>query len=178
MSMPDDKPWKPPAIPADVFHQPDSWTNINRAPYDVVSGVTYKQASNIKRVRYEPLDAAPESGELWQGRGAATVRWLFSEKQKTEENILTGAKFLFLQDIDLDAGAASGQTHLENELRILYSISGEGVLYHRACQGCPAVARPLREGDAALIQDGEIYSIDNKSESQPFRLILIGFRQS
>ena len=176
--MSDDKPWEPPPIPSEQFHQPDNWININRAPYDVVSGVIYKQASNIKRVRYEPLDVAPDMGEPWKGHGAAVVRWLFSENHNTEENLLTGAEFLFLQDITVDPGASSGQMRHSNEVRILYSVSGEGTLYHRACLGCPVVARPLRAGDAALIQNSEFYSIANNTENQPFRLFLIGLRQT
>ena len=176
--MSDEKPWEPPAIPAEQFHLPDKWTNINRAPYDVISGVIYKPAVNIKRVLYDPLDEAPDIAEPWRGAGAAIVRWLFSENQDTEENILTGAEFLFLQDIMLDPGASSGQMRHGDEVRILYSVSGEGTLNHRACLGCPVVSRPLRAGDAALIQSSEFYSIANDTENQPFRLLLIGFRQS
>ncbi len=176
--MSEDKPWEPPAVPAEQFHIPDNWANINRAPYDVISGVIYKQALNIKRIRYEPLDAAPDMAEPWQGSGVAIVRWLFSESQDTEEKILSGAEFLFLQDISLDPGASSGQLRHSSEIRILYCISGEGTLHHRACLGCPAVARPLREGDAALIQSSEFYNIENNYKSQPLRLFVIGFRES
>lgn len=175
--MSDDKPWEPPAIPAEQFHLPDNWVNINRAPHDVISGVIYKQALNIKNVRYEPLDAAPEMPELWQGHGGAIVRWLFSEISGTEENILTGAEFLFLQDITLDPGASSGQMRHSGEVRILTTISGEGILYHRACLGCPVVARPLRVGDSALVQDGELYNIANHLEGIPFRALMVGLRK-
>ncbi len=176
--MSDDIPWEPSAMPAEQFHQPDKWININRAPYDVISGVIYKQALNIKRVRYEPLDAAPDMPEPWQGHGGAIVRWLFSENPGTEENILTGAEFTFLQDITLEPGASSGQMRHLDEARILYTISGEGTLYHRECLGCPVVARPLRAGDAALIQNGEFYSIANHTDIKPFRVLLVGFRRS
>ena len=176
--MSEDKPWEPPAIPAEKFHQSNKWANINRAPYDVISGVTYKQAGNIKCVRYEPLDAAPGLPELWQGSGGALVRWLFSEKSGTEENLLTGAEFISLQDITLDPGASSGQMRHPGEVRIVYSLAGEGMLYHRACVGCPMIARPLRERDAVLIQSNELYSIANDTDEQPYRFLLVGFRKS
>ena len=140
--MSDDKPWEPPALPAEKFHLPGQWTNINRAPHDVISGVIYKPAMHIKSVRYEPLDAAPDMPELWQGQGGAIVRWLFSEKPGTEESIMTGAEFLFLQDIVLDPGASGGQQRHAGENHLLYVIAGEGTLYHRACLGCPVVSRP------------------------------------
>jgi hypothetical protein len=176
--MSDEKPWDSPVIPADQFHRSDQWVNINRAPYDVISGVIYKQALNSKIVRYEPLDPTPDMPEPWQGKGGASVRWLFSENPGTEENILAGAEFLVLQDIVLDPGASSGQLQHADEVRILYSINGEGILYHRACLGCPVIARPLRKGDAVLIQSSEYYSIANHATDESFRMLLIGFRAS
>ncbi|TFG71421.1 MAG: cupin domain-containing protein [Anaerolineales bacterium] len=176
--MSDEKPWEPPAIPAEQFHLPDQWTNINRAPHDVISGVIYKPALNIKSVRYEPLDAAPDMPEMWQGQGGAIVRWLFSESPGTEERIMTGAEFLFLQDIMLDPAASGGQRRHPGEDHLLYVISGEGTLYHRACLGCPVVSRSLRVGDAALVQDGEFYNIENHLDDAPFRVLLVGFRKS
>ena len=176
--MSDDKPWEPPAIPADEFHLPNTWANINRAPYDVISGVTYKQAGNIKCVRYEPLDPAPHMSEPWQGTGQALVRWLFSENSGTEENLLNGAEFISLQDITLDPSASSGQMRHSGELRVVYCVSGEGMLYHRACEGCPVIARPLRAGDAVLIQGSEIFSIANHADAESLRMIMIGFRRT
>jgi hypothetical protein len=176
--MSDDKPWEPVEIPASQFHLPDEWVNINRAPYDVISGVIYKQALNVKRVRYEPLDPVPDMPEPWQGCGAAVVRWLFSEQPGTEENLLSGAEFDTFLDIVLDPGASSGQMRHIGEARILYVISGEGLLYHRACVGCPVIARPLRVGDTVLIQDTEYYSIANHADETPFRLLLVGFRKT
>jgi hypothetical protein len=176
--MSEDKPWEPAPIPAEEFHQPGQQANINRAPYDVISGVIYKRAANIKRVRYDPLDAAPDAVESWQGSGAAVVRWLFSESGDTAEDIIAGADFLFLQDITLEPGASSGQQQHENELRILYAISGAGLLYHRACLGCPVVSRPLRVGDTALIQGSEYYSVANHDDNLPFRFFLVALSQS
>lgn len=172
--MSDEKPWEPPAIPAEEFHSSDQWTNINRAPYDVISGVIFKPAVNIKRVRYAPLDGISDLPAPWQGTGAAVVRWLFSECAGTEENLLHQAEFLYLQDIVLDPGAAGGQNRHEDERCLHYILSGEGTLYHAACVGCPVVARPLRVGDSALIQPGEYYSISNVDGTVPLRFIRLG----
>ena len=43
--MSEDKPWEPAPIPAEEFHQPGQQANINRAPYDVISGVIYKRGN-------------------------------------------------------------------------------------------------------------------------------------
>ena len=101
-------PWEPEPIDAETFHQ-GPWANINRAPYDQVSGVTFKRAPNIKRVRYSPADPAPEMPEPWQGSGDAVVHWLFSELPGTEEHLLEGATFAFLHDFTLAPGASTGQ---------------------------------------------------------------------
>ena len=172
--MCDEKPWESPAIPAEAFHRTDQWVNINRAPYDVVSGVIYKSAASIKNVRYAPLDGMSDFPPPWAGTGTAVVRWLFSESAGTEENLLHQAEFLYLHDIVLEPGAAGGQNRHPDEICVLTIISGEGTLYHRACAGCPVVARPLRVGDSALIQPNEYYSIGNEDGTAPLRFIRLG----
>ena len=172
--MCDDKPWESPAIPAEEFHRTDQWVNINRAPYDVISGVIYKPAAGIKHVRYAPLDGNADLPAPWQGTGTAVVRWLFSESAGTEENLLPQAEFLYLHEIVLEPGAAGGQNHHPDEICVLTIISGEGTLYHCACVGCPVVARPLRAGDCALIQPSEYYSISNVEGCAPLRFIRLG----
>ena len=176
VSQLDEMPWEPKPVAAEVFHK-DAWANINRAPYDQVSGVTYKRAANIKRVRYEPGDAAPEMPESWQGTGPAIVRWLFSEQSGTEERLLEGATFAFLHDLTLPPGSATGQKANPGLDKIYYVIHGQGMLYHRPTDGSPVVARPLRPGDAALIRGDEYYNIANEGVERDVRLIVVGLER-
>jgi len=169
-------PWEPQPIPAEEFHKSDEWANINRAPHDQVSGVTYKRAMNIKDVLYTPLHAAPDMAEARQGHGPATVRWLFSEQAGTEEHLLKGATFVFLHDTSLAPGAASGQRAYLDIDHILYVIAGQGMLYHRPDTGSPILARPLRPGDAVLIQNGEYFNIANET-TEALRLIVLGLKR-
>lgn len=167
-------PWEPEPVDAETFHQ-EVWANINRAPYDQVSGVTFKRAANIKRVRYSPADPAPEMPEPWQGSGDAVVRWLFSELPGTEEHLLEGAAFAFLRDLTLAPGAASGQKAHPGLDRIYYVVSGAGMLYHRPTDGSPVVARPLRPGDAALVRGDEFHNVANETDAD-LRLLVLGLR--
>jgi mannose-6-phosphate isomerase-like protein (cupin superfamily) len=162
-----DQPWEPDPIPAEDFHQPEAWANINRAPHDQVAGVIYKRAMNIKSVRYagEGDDEAEEP--------ATVVRWLFSELPGTEENLLADATFAFLHDVRVAPGAASEEQSAEMD-HIYYVIDGDGMLYHRPMPGSPIVARPLRPGDACLIRAGEYHHIENRSEEAALRWIVVG----
>ncbi|MGC9469292.1 MAG: cupin domain-containing protein [Anaerolineae bacterium] len=169
----DERPWEPEPIPVEEFRDTEAWANINRSPLDRVSGVVYKRAANIKRVAYEPLQPAPEMPETWQGRGRAVVRWLFSEQTGTEEGVLPGRGFSALRDIELPPGSATGQSAEQGLDTILYVVDGEGVLNHRPSTGSPIVARPLREGDAVLIEAGELYSVENPFEDDVLRLIVL-----
>ena len=169
-------PWEPQPTPAEEFHKPDEWANINRAPHDQVSGVTYKRAMNIKRVQYDPLHPAPDMTDAWQGHGPAIVRWLFSEQAGTEEHLLEGTVFAFLHDTSLAPGAASGQCAHPDTDHILYVIVGQGMLHHRPDTGSPILARPLRPGDAVLIQSGEYYSITNEA-TEALRVIVLGLKR-
>jgi len=169
-------PWEPQPIPAEEFHKPDEWANINRAPHDQVSGVTYKRAMNIKGVLYAPLHAAPDMVDVWRGHGSAIVRWLFSEQAGTEEHLLEGATFAFLHDTTLAPGAVSGQRAYPDIGHILYVIAGQGILYHHPNAGSPVLARPLRPGDAALIQNGEYFNVANET-TEALRLIIVGLKQ-
>ncbi|HOU12299.1 MAG TPA: cupin domain-containing protein [Anaerolineae bacterium] len=171
----EETPWEPEPVDAEVFHQ-DAWANINRAPYDQVSGVTYKRAPNTKRVRYTPADPAPEMPEPWQGSGDAIVRWLFSELPGTEERLLAGATFAFLHDLTLAPGAATGQKAHPGLLHLYYTVSGQGMLYHRPTDGSPVVARVLRPGDAALVRGDELHSIANETAAD-LRLLVVGLRE-
>lgn len=172
--MRDDRehPWEPNPIPAEDFHHGKAWTNINRAPYDEVSGVIYKRAANIKRVAHTPLNPALDLPESLQGNGAAVVRWLFSEHSGTEEGLLEAATFAYLQDVALEPAASTGMK-AQSEDRILYVIRGHGELHHRPDDGSPMVARPLRPGDAVLIRAGEHHRIANVSE-ETLRLLVLG----
>ncbi len=173
----DERPWEPAPIPAETFHHPGQQANINRAPYDQVSGVIYKRAANIKRVQYTPADAAPEAPEPWQGHGATIVRWLFSEQAGTAEQLLRGAQFEFLHDTTISPGAATGQrAHAEVD-EIFYVIAGNGTLYHRPHYGSPVIARPLRPGDAVLVRGGEYHNVANDGESG-LRLLVLGLRRT
>jgi mannose-6-phosphate isomerase-like protein (cupin superfamily) len=167
-----EQPWEPSPIPAEEFHQGDDGANINRAPYDEVSGVIYKRAANIKRVSYTPLHPAPDLSEPLEGNGEAVIRWLFSEQPGTEEGLLEGATFAYLQDVTLEPAASTGMTS-QSEACILYVIEGRGQLHHRSDDGSPIVARPLRPGDAALIRAGEHHCVVNGSEER-LRLFVLG----
>lgn len=162
-----DQPWEPDPIPAEDFHQPGAWANINRAPYDQIAGVIYKRALNIKTVRYN-------KGQGAGGKEQATVvRWLFSELPGTEEGLLADATFAFLHDVRVAPGAASEEQSAEMD-HIYYVIDGDGMLYHRPTPGSPVVARPLRPGDACLIRAGEYHHIENRSEEAALRWIVVG----
>ncbi|MDF1513928.1 MAG: cupin domain-containing protein [Anaerolineae bacterium] len=174
--MEDEKPWQSPPIPAGEFHTPGKWTNINRAPYDIISGVLYKQAINSKCVEYQPLDPTPDMPDPWKGSGKTSIRWLFSEMDGTEEHILNGTEFIALLDTKIKPNASSGHRRHTGEVHILYTISGQGTLYHRACSGCPVISRPLRTGDAAVVQGTELYSIENHDEHLDFRLLILKLR--
>ncbi len=167
-------PWEPEPVDAETFHQ-GPWANINRAPYDQVSGVTFKRAPNIKRVRYSPADPAPEMPEPWQGSGDAVVRWLFSELPGTEEHLLEGATFAFLHDLTLAPVSSSGQKAHPGLDYVYYVVSGQGMLYHRPTDGSPVIARPLRPGDAVLVRGDEVHNIANETDAD-VRLIVLGLR--
>ena len=171
----DELPWEPKPVSGEAFHE-DAWANINRAPYDQVSSVTYKRAANIKRVRYEPADPAPEMPESWRGIGPAIVRWLFSEQSGTEEHLLAGATFAFLHDLTLLPGSATGQKVNPGLDKIYYVIDGRGTLYHRPTDGSPVVARPLRPGDAVLVRGDEYHNIANEGAEDDVRLIVVGLK--
>jgi quercetin dioxygenase-like cupin family protein len=170
----EETPWEPEPVDAETFHQ-GAWANINRAPYDQVSGVTYKRAANIKRVCYSPADPAPEMPEPWQGSGDAVVRWLFSELPGTEEHLLEGATFAFLHDLTLAPGTSTGQKANPGLDTITYVVSGRGTLYHRPTDGSPVVARVLRPGDAVLVRGDEFHNVDNEAVDD-LRLIVLGLR--
>ncbi len=176
--MTNDKMWEAEPVPAEEFHTPDAWANINRAPYDEVSGLIYKRAASVKRVYYEPADPAPEMPEPWQGAGITIVRWLFSEQAGTEERLLQGTTFEFLHDTTLAPGASTGmQTHAGRD-EIFYVIAGQGQLRHSSTPGSPVVARPLRPGDAVLVRGGEYHSVANLSTAEELRLIVLGLRKT
>lgn len=171
-------PWEPPPLPAEEFHRCGEPTNINRAPYDVVSGVLFKRAAHIQRVRYTPAAPAPELPPPWQGHGETIVRWLFSEEEGSAEGLLEGASFVFLHDTTLTPGAATGmQAHPELD-EILYVISGVGQLHHRPTAGSPVLARVLRPGDAALIRAGEYHRVENTAPEAELRLLVLGLRSA
>lgn len=172
--MPEDReqPWEPAPIPAEEFHRPDEWANINRAPYDEVSGVIYKRAAHIKRVAYAQGDQAEDVPASLEGHGETVVRWLFSEQLGTEEHLLGGATFAFLHDVTLTADTST-DTRAYAEERVLYVMEGRGQLHHRCDASSPIVARPLRPGDAALIRAREYYRIANPSE-ETLRLLILG----
>lgn len=173
-----ESPWEPEPLPEDAFRDPDGKANINRAPYDQVSGVIYKRASSIKRVRHTPLTPAPDMPDMWQGDGDAVLRWLFSEAKGTEEGLLAHAEFLFLHDVSLAPQASSGQQPNLDADVIHYVITGEGRLYHRPTEGSPVIVRPLRPGDAVLIRSGEYYSLANTSQTEALRLIVLGLKRA
>lgn len=176
--MHDDRkqPWEPPPIPAEAFHQGDEWSNINRAPYDQVSGVIYKRAASIKRVAHAPLDPEPDAPPAVKGRGETVIRWLFSEQAGTEEGLLTGAAFAFLHDVTLAPEASTGMTARPEE-QLLYVIEGRGQLQHQPDAGSPIVTRPLRPGDAALIHAGERHRLVNVLDAN-LRLLVLGLTRN
>ncbi len=169
----DEQPWEPEPISQEAFLGPEGWSNINRAPLDRVSGVIYKRAAHIKRVRYTPLAPSPEAAPPWQGQGEAVVRWLFSEEPGTEEGILQGRCFQCLLDVALLPGAATGQQAHAGQDSILYVLEGQGRLYHRPSASSPVVARPLRRGDAVLISGDELYSVENLDDAALLRMIVL-----
>ena len=166
-------PWEPNPIPSEEFHRESAWSNINRAPHDEVSGVIYKRAAHIKRVRYQPAAPAPEMPAPFQGNGETVVRWLFSEQPGTEEGLLTNANFIYLHDCTLEPGAATGM-QIYAESRLLYVIAGEGKLHHHPTTGSPVIVRPLRPGDAALVHAREYHRVCNESEENVLRLMVMG----
>lgn len=171
-------PWEPEPIPEDAFldETEEGRININRAPLDRVSGVVFKRAANIKRVRYDPPDPAPEMPPLWQGEGAGVVRWLFSELPGMEEGLLTGCTFALMQDLRLEPGAATGQRAHPGVVTLLYVIKGEGMLHHRPSTGSPVVARPLRPGDALMVEGDERYRLMNTQPAASLQVIVVGLR--
>lgn len=162
-------------ISSNAFTQPEGWANINRTPYDEVSGVIYKRAVNIKCVRYTmmPTGTEPLCAEH-TGKGEQDVRWVFSEQPGTEEGILASHTFRLLQDTELLPGAASQETAQSEQDTILYVLSGKGQLLHRPSPGSPNIVRPLRPFDAVLIRAKERFSIINTSETTPLRMIMLG----
>lgn len=165
--------WEPSPIPESDFVGDEDWANINRSPYDQVSGVLYKRAMVIKSVTYEPLEPAPEMPAPWQGEGQTIVRWLFSEAAGTAEGLLQGRAFHALQELTLKPGAATGQQSHPGLDTILVILVGRGVLNHRPTEGSPVVARPLREGDAVLVSGDELYSIANSGLQAPLKALML-----
>ncbi len=174
--MDPEQPWEPEALPAESFHREGEKANINRAPYDAVSGVIFKRAAHIVHVRYTPADPAPDMPEPWQGYGSTVVRWLFSEQEGTAEGLLEGETLEFIHDTRLDPGASTGMQAHPNTDEIFYVIAGTGQLYHRMSSGSPIIARALRPGDAALVRAGEYHAVANIG-SEPLQLIVIGLKR-
>ncbi len=173
--MDPEQPWEPEPVPAEAFHRKGEKANINRAPYDVLSGVVFKRAAHIVRVRYTPADPAPDMPDPWQGSGSTIVRWLFSEQEGTAEGLLTGRTIEFIHDTRLEPGASTGlQAHPATD-EIFYVIAGVGQLYHRMNTGSPIIARALRPGDAALVRAGEYHAVANLG-GEPLHLIVIGLK--
>lgn len=172
--------WNPPSITAEDFCNAgdDETANINRAPYDIVSGVLLKRAAQIKRVRYEPANPAPDMPPPWQGHGETSVRWLFSEEKNTAEGLLEAAVFVFLHDTEIAPGAATGmQAHADLD-EVVYVVAGTGQLHHRPAPGSPVIARVLRSGDAALVRAGEYHRVENTSPEVSLRLLVLGLRRA
>ncbi len=167
----------PKPVPAERFHpsgeDAGAWANINRAPHDRVSGVVYKRAVNIASVRYEPF---PFPGPLPKGEGAVDVRWLFSEHPGTEEDLLAGRPFSYLQDLTLSPGARTGEQAHSGLDMLIYVIEGGGDLLHRPTAGSPIFSRPLRPGDAALVAGGELYSVSNTHSRSSLRLMVLALQ--
>ncbi len=174
-------PWEPQPISAKDFHQGDMHVNINRAPLDQVTGVTFKRALNIKRIAYTPSSSrfasdTADHPESWQAQGTAIVRWLFSEHTTTAEGLVTGATFAFLHDVHLPSATQTEQRAHPGETHLLYIVAGTGWLYHRPTAGSPIITRPLRTGDAALIRGTELYSIANTSAGE-LVLLIVGLNE-
>ena len=183
-------------VPAERFHGEgddlpgEQWANINRAPHDRVSGVVYKRAAHIKAVRYDLATAPPhptpctrvegnranEPSGSSPGQGNADIRWLFSEVAGTEEGLLRGRTFGYLQDLALEPGASTPETAQAERDTVIYVVAGRGELAHRPTTGSPRVVRPLRPGDAALIEAGELYSLSNAGIGPSMRLMILGLR--
>jgi quercetin dioxygenase-like cupin family protein len=170
----DEQPWMPEPIPAESFDDVDEWVNINRSPHDRVAGAVYKRAANIKGVYYKPAEPAPEMPESWRGQGGAVVRWLFSEETGSEEGLLPARAFRYLREVNLDPGASTGQRAHPGLDTLVYVIEGCGELSHRPTAGSPVLVRPLRLGDAVLIEAAELYSISNATDTSTLRLVVLG----
>lgn len=167
--------WEPTPIDEQDFHDDKPWANINRAPYDEISGVLYKRNGNIKRVRY-PQGAEASADSLADGLGDMVVRWLFSESEGTQENLLDSKTFVMLQDVELAEGACSAETAQDDIDLLIYVMSGEGQLHHRPHDGSPVMTRPLRPGDAALIRCGERYAWAHAGAQAALRLLVVGLK--
>jgi hypothetical protein len=190
----DEQPWMPEPAPTDpaaagdisstiAFAGPAGRANINRAPQDRVSGVIYKRAANIRRVRYALVDVEagneePVTAPEYQGAGEAYVRWVFSEQPGSEEALLDQHAFRYFQDVELLPGASTGERAHAGWDTVLYVIAGEGGLLHRPSTGSPNIARPLRPFDAVLIREQELFRITNGSDAAPLRLIILGLAPS
>ena len=162
-------PWEPSPIEAERFHA-EAPVNINRAPPDRAGGVLYKRNALIKRVRYTPFEAA-EEGER-AGHGETIVRWLLSEAPGSAEGNLAGARFHRLLDLELAAGASTGES-AKPVIRILYVIAGQGRGYTRPHAGAPYLARPRRPGDLMVIPAGVRHTIAQDLGDAPLRLLLL-----
>ncbi len=173
--MDPEQPWEPEPVEAEAFHREGEHANINRAPYDAISGVIFKRAAHIARVRYTPADPAPDMPEPWQGSGSTVVRWLFSEQAGTEEGLLDGRCIEFVHDTRLDPGASTGMRAHPATDELFYVIAGAGQLYHRMSSGSPIIARALRPGDAALVRAGEYHAVANLG-ADILHLIVIGLK--
>jgi hypothetical protein len=110
------------------------------------------------------------------GRGVADIRWLFSELSGTEEGLLRGRTFAFLQDLALQPGASTSEAASADCDTVIYVIEGCGELAHRPTTGSPVLVRPLRPGDAALIEAGELVRLSNIAPSGRLRLMVLGLR--
>jgi hypothetical protein len=189
-SSDDERPWMPEPVLADAsssadisstgaFEGPEGRANVNRAPHDWVSGVAFKRAANVRRVRYtlrgEDVQhgAAPAVPE-YQGTGMADVRWVFSEQPGSEEDLLAQHTFRYFQDVEFLPGASTEQRSFSEWDTVLYVIEGEGRLLHRPSAGSPNFVRPLRPFDAVLIRQRELFAIANASDTASLRLIILG----
>jgi hypothetical protein len=185
----DEQPWMPEPVLADAsvstdistteaFAGHDGHANINRAPHDRISGVVFKRAANIRRVRYAlggdaTEHATPSVAPEYQGTGKADVSWLFSEQPGSQEALLDGHTFRYLQDVELLPGASTEQSAHPERDTVLYIIAGEGRLLHRPSSGSPNLVRPLRPFDAVLIRGAELFGIANASDTESMRLLIL-----
>ncbi len=186
----DERTWMPDPVSAEgegatdisttsTFAGAEGWANVNRAPHDRVSGVIFKRAANIRRVRYTLSDSevscqTSDTGLECPGQGEADVSWIFSEQPGSEEGILAGHTFRYFQDVELLPGASTEQIEYAEWDAVLYVVAGEGRLLHRPSSGSPNIVRPLRSSDAALIRGGELFAIANASDTARLRLIILG----